>query len=297
MKIFFAFLIFSYTFTLIAQDQFKQKYVLTLVYIKSGATLVTLEDEKEFKTNKGIYAKVLEVDPAYRDKFYVYNKEGKAKYIVYAKDIVEIQDDINLLPGETGDITYPAPSRFKETESILHLESEFSFNLEEIDLSALDNYLHNNVSGVVSPRFHLNTHVTTLLPVFMGMNLNYQEGSWVDNNSNASKISIFSFGPEIKYQMIKNDNFSLSFITSIEFCPIYQVKTSSDTFNFSSYVWDLGLINEFNTSYGKINFGFDYRKHYVTLKTSNMPSNTYAPNVLDISSIGLSLGYKVDWEL
>ena len=157
--------------------------------------------------------------------------------------------------------------------------------------------LQNDINNIFSPRYKINTHYISKTPVNVGFNLNLQSSSWRDQNQTSSDLNILSFGPELKFKIITQDEYELSSVTSFEFCPSYNISTSTGKDTFSSYIWGIGINNQFETRVGKINASLEFRKHYLTLNSTTRSSFELKPNEYVISSLGLSIGYKFDWEL
>jgi hypothetical protein len=293
MKFILFFILIIFSFSVMAKSERK----LFLVFIKPNSNLVDLQTDKIYTNKKGFYANVLERNTERRDHFYVYNKSGKAEYLIDSHDIVEIDNDIKLLTEERGNVIFPPPSQFKTTNKIFSFESEFNFNLDQVDLSSLNEFLQSDVNNITASRFKLNTHFISVLPINAGINLNYQTSSWHDQNKINTRISILSTGPEFKFRLIEKDTYQMSALISYEVCPIYSINSDQGTDKFSTYLWDLGWQNIVDTKLGNLNFGFDYRKHYLTFKNSTRAIPTIYSKEYSVTSLGVSIGYKLDWEL
>jgi hypothetical protein len=293
MKFILFFIFFIISLSAIAKSERK----LFLVFIKPNSTLVDLQTDQVFSNQKGFYANVLERNTERRDQFYVYNKSGKAEFLIDSHDIVDIENDIKLLTEERGNVIFPPPTQFKTTNKIFSFESEFNFNLDQVDLSSLNEFLQSDVNNITASRFKINTHLISVLPINAGINLNYQTSSWHDQNKINSRISILSTGPEFKFRMIERDTYRMSALISYEFCPIYSINSDQGTDKFSAFLWDLGLQNVVDTKLGNFNFGLDFRKHYLTFKNSTRAIPTIYSNEYSVTSLGISIGYKLDWEL
>lgn len=276
-----------------AKDERKQY----TVFIKPYAVLTSLHTYAIYQNPKGFYAKVVEVNSNLRDQFYVYDKNGKAQYTVEANDVVEIENDINLFTNETGDKFYPLQSQFRTTNKIFPLESELAFHLDSLDLSSLNEFLQSEVNTTSAPRYTFNTHYVSILPVNIGFNFNYQSASWIDQNLVDSRLSIIAMGPEFKIKLLTNETYKLGLMLSYEFSPLYEISSGQGKDKFSAYMWNLGVQNEFSTPIGLINLGVDFRKHYLTFKNSTREIQSISPNEYTVTSLGLSVGYKIDWEL
>jgi hypothetical protein len=219
MKILFSLFFIFYSFLSQAKI-YGEPY---LAYIKPNARLTRISDNSIVKSRKGFYAKVYEINPENRSQFYIFDSSGEAKYIAEAKGLVEIIDDIQLLPGEKGNITYPPKSNFRSANFVVPLESEFTISFDQMNLAPLSNFIKTEISDINSPRFKINTLYKTEFPLNIGLNFNYQSTSWKDQVGTSSTLSIISTGPEIKYRLFNTDDYFLSAITSFEFSPLYQL--------------------------------------------------------------------------
>lgn len=289
-KIFFLILISR--FNLIgAKDNSEEPFQ---VYIKPHSRLSNLTYTSYVETAKGIYAFVIEKDHVARSEFWVLDKKGEKQYQVYSKDIVEIKDDVNILPNEIGSKTYPPASLEKIIDNKLQLESEISLHFDSLKMSPIQNINADSIDNVLAPRYQLTTNFIPLLPINAGITMSLQEAAWKDQNQLTTQINIFSIGPNFKYRILEDNNYTAAATFSYEFALNYKSSSSNFSNSFSAYIWSLGIVNEFKTILGPIQVGFDYRKHYLQLKDVN---STYPSDEYSISSVGAYIGYKINWEL
>lgn len=290
-------ILFSFLFAFIAIcSQAKVYGEPYLAYIKPNARLTRIKDNSIVKSRKGFYAKVYEINPENRSQFYIFDSNGEAQYIVEAKGLVEILDDIQLLPGEKGNIVYPPKSNFRSANHSLPLESEFILSFDQMNLAPLSSFIKTEISDINSPRFKINTLYKTEFPINIGINFNYQSTSWKDQNGISSTLSIMSTGPELKYRLFNTDEYFLSAITSFEFSPLYKISSDEITDKFSAYMWNIGFNNHWKTDFGYFIIGMDFRKQFLTFKNSNR-SNDIKTEEYILTSAGINFGYKIDWEL
>lgn len=273
------------------------KRVRERVYIKKNAVLTSLKDSSLVQVKNGFYADAVEANPSLRDQFYVYDKNGKPLYTVEALDIVEVENDTQLLPGEKGNITYPPKNKFQLINENLPIESEFAIHFDSINLSELHPFINSSLGSTMAPRYALNTHFKTLIPVSVGVNLNYQASSWIDQNNISSDISILSAGPEIKYTFHESEKYKLSVLASYEFCPVYTLKSEGSIDKFSASIFNLGLHNDLDTIIGKLTIGLNYRRHTLTFINSTRTLPDLVSQEYAVNSFGVSVGYNINWDL
>lgn len=264
------------------------------VYIKPNAKLSDLTYSEILKTSKGIYAQVLEKDHVARSEFWVLDKKGEKRYIVSSKDIVEINENINLLPNELGSISYPQKNLVFDNDHEMNFESELSLHFDTLNLSPLQTVNDNQVQSILAPRYQLTTNYVSTLPINVGMKLSLQEAAWKNQNQVTGQLTILTYGPNLKLRMIEDEKYSATATFSYEYALTYQATSSIGTNTFSAYLWSFGIVNDFRTAIGTIQLGTDYRKHYIQLKNVN---NNNSSDEFSISSIGAYLGYKINWSL
>jgi hypothetical protein len=287
------FILFLFSIKLSAAENSKPY----LAFIKDNAMITSLEDNSVKKINRGIYAHVQAVDPLTRSQFYIYSKGLKAKYKVSSTDVVEIKDDIELLPNETGDIYYPAKSNFRAINKIFPIESELSLAIDQLDLAPVNQFLDTEISSISAPRYKFSSHYISSFNTNIGFNINLQSASWRDELGNDSKLSSLSFGPEFKFNYLHLDDYTFSALVSYEFCSSYKIKSNLGEEDFSTYLWNIGLHNEAKTQIGTIIFGADLRKYFLTHKRNTNGSLALKVEEYVLTSAGLFLGYKIEWDL
>lgn len=294
MKIYklFLFFIFILHFKIIHASNYSE--VPFQVYIKPQSKLSDLNFTEFVKTTKGIYANVIEKDHVARSEFWVLDKKGEKRYIVSSKDIVELKNDTDILPTELGNTTYPAKSLNFSYDHRINFESEFSLHFDNLNLSPLQNITNDQVQTIQAPRYQFSTNYIATIPVNIGLGISLQEAAWKNQDLLTNQLTIFTFGPNIKYRISDSDFYSVAAQFTFEYALNYQTATNSSKNTFSAYIWSLGLVNDFQTPLGIIQIGVDYRKHYVQLSNINNPSVT---DEFNISSTGAFLGYKIGWNL
>ncbi|MGZ3790362.1 MAG: hypothetical protein ACXVLQ_17655 [Bacteriovorax sp.] len=266
------------------------------VYIRPNTLLTKISDKSELVLTKGIYAKVLELDPKRRNQFYVYDKNGVAEYLVSAEGIVEIEEDVKLLPGLDARKVYPPKSVFKTENKSALFNSQFNIHIDRLTLSNLNEIYSDQIDNVISTRYEARSLYVTDLPLQFGLSLNYQSAYW-KNDFETVKISILSFGPHFLYHFYKGEQFLAHAILGAEVAPIYQGSTANYTDTYSAMLYDLGVETEWNTPIGILSFGGHYRHHEIALSKSNRPNLAVTPKEFSLSSLGIMAGYKIEWEL
>lgn len=266
------------------------------VYLKKGTILKSLKDKKYYTLNEGKYVKVKELNPKRRDLFYVYDNNGLAVYETDSDGIVEIAQDIQLLPTINAEKVYPPKSAFKAADRTALFESQFSLNVETMDLKAFNDIYSDNISYVIANRFEARTLYVSELPFQFGFNINYQTAYW-KNDYEEIKLSILSLGPQVKYKIFEQEKYNAHALMSVELAPFYHGATDRFSDKYKAQLYDLGIESEWQTVLGRIALGGHFRHHQVALSESDRLNIEEKPEEFTVNSLGFNVGYKLDWEL
>ena len=293
MSYFYTFTLFIYCCLCSLQASEAKPY---LVYIKPGSILTKISDKSEVKIDKGIYAKVLELSKTKREQFYIYDKEGDAKYIVDSINLVEVSDDIHILPDINAEKTFPVQSIFKTENKLANYHSQINLHFDNLKLSELNNIYNDQISNVLATRYEIRTLYVTNLLFDFGLGLNYQSAYW-KNDVEQVKLSILSLGPHFRYNAYTNNDFNLNIVGAGELAPIYQGRSTLYTDKYSAMLYDLGIESEWETFIGKLSIGSHFRHHSIALTESNRSDLQVTPSEFSLNSLGIMIGYKIEWEL
>ncbi len=266
------------------------------VFLKPGTVLTSLSDKSDVILEKGLFAKVLELDPRVRDLFYVFDKDGLAKYQTTSLGIEEIAGDTRLLPDINAEKIYPPKSVFNAQNAMAEFDSQFNIHIDNIQLSNLNDIYNDQIQNVMSARYELRTLYITHLPVNFGLSLNYQSAYW-KNDSEQVKISILSFGPHFQYKLKESNDFKLNLLAGAEVAPIYQGRSSHFIDEYSASLFDFGLEGQWQSPIGIVSLGTHLRHHEVALSKTDRTNTTVVPKEFSLNSYGLSIGYKIEWDL
>lgn len=266
------------------------------VYFKPGKRLVSLKDKSESFLSKGIYVKVLELDPKRRDQFYVYDNSGKALYLTDADGLVEIAEDIRLLPNLNAEKTYPPKSVFKTESKKAVFDSQFSVHFDSLGLSSLNEIYNDEIRSVMSNRYEARTLYISELPFNFGLTLNYQSAYW-KNDVEQVKISILSFGPIFQYNILNDDELKIKGLFSAETAPVYSGISAGYTDKYSALLFDIGIESEWTTPIGILSLGGHYRHHELKLQKTSRETIELPPKEYGLNSFGATVGYKIEWSL
>ena len=267
------------------------------VYLKELTVLKKIEDNSEVILSKGIYAKVLELDPNRRNQFYVYDKNGVATYLTSSKGIVEISEDIKLLPNVDAQKVYPPQKALKAPDTKAMLDSQFNLHIDNFLLSPFNNIYNDSISNTFSTRYEARTLYNSQLPFKFGFSLNYQSVYW-SNTYEKIKLSILSLGPHFKYDFYNDEDFNAHLLFGAEVAPIYEGSSDLNYKDkYSAQLFDVGLESEWLSLFGIITFGSHFRHHEVALIETTRLNITPTPKEFGINSLSLMVGYKFIWEL
>lgn len=266
------------------------------VYLKPGAVLTRLTDKKTFTLENGIYAKVLETNPSKRDHFLVYDKYGNAMYDTLSDSIVEIEDDIRILPNIDAEISYPPPANLKANNKYAFFDTQFAVHLDRLDMAPFNSIYNQELTSAIGNRWEIRTLYSSELPVNFGLTFNYQTATW-ENDIDEVKLSILSFGPHIQRYILEKEKMAVSLHLSGEYAPIYKTTSGTSVEKYKALLFDLGAEALWQTDFGKWTVGAHYRRHDLTLTSSNRTGTNVVPEELVINSIGAMVGYKYEWDL
>lgn len=266
------------------------------VYLKEGTVITGIKDHQSVALSKGIYAKVLELNPQRRDQFYVYDNSGVARYLTSAKGIVEIENDIRILPNINAARIYPPKSALKATDKIARFDSQLSLHFDNLGVAPFNDIYSDQIANVISTRYEVRTLYVSQLPFKFGFNMNYQSAYW-KNDFEQVKLSILSFGPLFKMNVYQTDRFNAHALFGAEIAPIYEGVTSRFKDKYAAQLYDLGIESEWMSPMGILTFGSHFRHHEVSLTQSNRINLEEMPKEFAVNSLGLMLGYKLEWEL
>ena len=295
MKLIFVFIFLVFTFNAFGTETKPYR-----VYLKPGTILTRLSDKQELKIEHGIYANILEVSANRRDQFIVYDKAGKPLYETSAEGIVEIANDIRLLPDVNAEISYPPPSTMKANNKYAFFDTQFNIHFDLLQTSAFNNIYDQDLGNTIGNRYELRTFYNSELPVNFGLAMNYEALYW-DNNFEKMTMTMFSLGPHFQHYIYEENQMAISLIGGAEYAPVYKTvyttETSKNTDKYTAVLFDIGAEVLWDTRFGKWNLGGHYRRHDLTLNTSNRDDINPVPENIVINSIGVMVGYKYEWDL
>lgn len=288
--------IFSLFFLLFSFSVFAADPVPYTVYFRAGKRLIRLADKTEYFVPKGMYVKVLELDPKRRDQFYVYDKSGKAVYITDATDLIEVAEDVRLLPSLDAEKIYPPKSVFRAENKTANFDSQFSVHFDNLGLQSLNEIYADDINSVLSTRYEARTIYLSDSSFHFGLSLNYQSAYW-KNDIEEVKISILSFGPIFQYNIVHDDDLKVKALMSAETAPIYTGITAKNKDDFSALLFDVGLESEWETPVGFFSLGGHFRHHELKLRNTTRININLPPKEYSLNSIGATIGYKYEWSL
>jgi hypothetical protein len=295
LKLIFIFLIaILYSSFLLAESPPTQSPYIVL--IPAGSILTAVNTGKKIVTDHDMKVYTLEESETERTVFGVYNNKMKKKYLTSALNIKDLDPDISLLPNMNVVTGKKKSNVFKSKDDEMQFESSFYLHVEQLSLSEFNTIYTSQNSNAKSTRFEFRTMYNTLASIRFGLNLNFQNIYWPNGNEQL-RLSILSIGPNFSYQILKTSGPSLFFLVGAEIAPFAQNKSKLNVENYYAYAYDLGVEAEFPTDIGIIVLGSHYRNHLLLLKDSTRAIVGIYQKEYDLSSLGISLGLKVDWEL
>lgn len=281
-------------FNLVAHAQSIQPFP---AYIKPGAILTRLSDNKSFVSDVGLFVKVKEIHPTKRDLFNVYNKKGELVYTVQPQYITEISEDIRVYPKVNAEVIYPPRSKLKNIDDSFNFNTQLNLHISSLDPSAFNSFYQAADSSANLTRFELRSVYQTQLPVNFGLTAGFQYGTWFDTNNEKVKMKNFSIGPIVEYNYYQRENLNFKAILSGEFSPLYQTSSLASKEDYSSLIFQIGTEVNYLTTLGTFNFGIHYRNQSLNINSSTLSSAGVADEDISINNLGIVVGYILNWTL
>lgn len=262
-----------------------------LVYLAAKSKLISIATQKELITEKAKMVYALEENPNDRKQYWIYNNKKEKKYLTSAFNITEIESDYNLMPQLEKTKAYQGVQ-----DSVMPFESVFNVHLEQVSMSDFNTLYSAQTNTATATRYELRTAYHSTLPIRFGLNLNFQNVYW-NNADEKIRLSILGVGPSFSYKLLSSDFFSLSILGDAEIAPIAQSTSSLYTENFNAYSFGTGLEGEVSNNYGIFTIGTNLRQYLLVLKNTSRTNIAPTSREYKLTSIGISLGYKIEWEL
>lgn len=268
------------------------------VYLMPKSVLIDLEDKSEIVTVKGRYVLALEENPNNRHNFWIYNKDKKKVYITSAKNIFIHEPELRLLPSEQEkeNKVYWDKRIRQEDDTKASFETNFALHFETLSMTELNGIYQNQNGSTGATRYEVRTFYMTEQPWQFGLNLNFQSIYW-DNGDEKEKLAILSLGPSFSYTFYNYDSYIFSLLVAAEIAPIAKASSTLYTEKFGAHAYDLGLEAEIPSEYGRFTLGTHFRQQFLTLRETTRTELGELQSENKISSLGFSLGYKIDWDL
>lgn len=287
-------ILFICFFILEAKAQSQEPYS---AYIKPGAVLTRISDNKTFVSDVGLFAKIKETHPTKRDLFYVYNKKGELTYTVQPQYISEISEDIRVYPKVNAEVIYPPRSKLKNVDETFNFNTQLNVHISSLDTEAFNSFYQPEDSSANLTRFELRSVYQSLLPINFGITTSFQYGTWFDTNSNKVKMKNFSIGPILEYSFYQKENLNFKAVLSGEFSPLYQTSSIASKEDYSSLIFQIGAEVNYLSTLGIFNFGINYRKQDLNINSSTLSSSGVADEDISLGNLGLTVGYILNWTL
>ncbi len=227
---------------------------------------------------------------------YVHDKNGNAKYQTTGDDTSTAAEDITILPEVNAEKINPPKSVFKTENKFALIDTQFNFHVDNVALSNFNEIYNDQISSVVAARYEARTLYVPEAPIHFGLGLNYQSVYW-KNDIEQIRLSILSLGPQFEYRFYKSDDFIATAIMGAEIAPIYEGKSANYLDKYSATLFDLGFETLWNTSMGLVSIGSHFRHHELALTQTNRPNLLLTPKEFSTNSLGIMIGYKIEWSL
>jgi hypothetical protein len=267
-----------------------------LVYLLPGSKIELIEDQSVIYTSKGMYVYAMEVNLNYRKEFWIYSTKKEKKFITSAMNIKELFPEMRLLPFVPEDHGYEQKRIIRTDDKLAPFETNLALNFEQMSMNEMSPIYSTQSGSMTATRFEIRSLYQTEKPLQFGANFNFQNIFW-DNSSESIRLSLISVGPVFSYKLLEQENFSLSLLASAELAIMAKGSSAQNNEEFSSHAFDIGLSGDIPTEIGMLTLGTHIRRNYLLLNNTTRTNLTAPPNEYQLTSLGISLGYKFDWEL
>lgn len=265
-------------------------------YIRPNSILTDIKTKKNFTNPNGIYTTVLSIHPTKSEEFWVYNSKGEAVYTTLASSVLDIEEDVRVLPKTNAQLIYPPTPQDRMNNKFARFSSQLSFSMENMPTDPFNGlYIAANETATLS-RFEFKTIYQSNWLIDFGIVTNFQYGSWLTDEDRVS-LTILSIGPVIEKKFYENEKVQLRFSAGAEFAPIYQTSTEENRETYFSLILGGGVEASFDTYFGHFTLGTFYRRHDLTLSNSRGYEHFQVPEEIITNSFGVSAGYKIYWDL
>jgi hypothetical protein len=262
-----------------------------LVYLIPQANLESLADQKTIVTDHAMFVYALEENEITREKFWIYNNKKEKKYLTAVTNIRAIDPDIALLSKESESSFYRATP-----DKTMYFQTNILLHFEQISMNSLAAVYRAQTNSANANRYELRTLYNLGLPIHFGLGFNFQSIYW-PNGEEQERLSVVSIGPVFSYKLLSSHLLALSISASAALAPIAQGTSSQNTDNFYGHSFGVGMEADFPSLVGNFSLGTHIYRNILLLKNTTRTNLAINPEEYTLSSFGISVGYKFDWNL
>jgi len=241
------------------------------------------------------------------ETIFIYDKTKQKRYKTNSINVVSIEEDLNLQANPSVYKEYAPPTQYHSKDTRLALDNYINFHGEYMrdqyladlftSLLPAGQTLKSDTFYAYGRRLEFKTFYVWDFPIQFGINLNYQEGSWLGDAEGLIWRSAF-FGPVAQYTFYRSSVMNLNLHVSFQQSFFFRASSQTQNFSFdySTNALEVNLNSIWPTEYGRIVVGASFRQTNASLKETTVELRR-EPERGTMDSVSLLLGYNFDWDI
>ena len=266
------------------------------VLVKQRTLLTDLDSNKTFEVKKDFYAKAKE-KIAGGEISYILNQKGEARYQTKTSDLIDIEEDLKMLPQLDALEVYRDKNDFNSIDSAFPLEYFFNYHFETVVSDYYPTLFGFSSRKGLAHRFQFRGYyLPSWPPLRFGINLQHVSGTWSDSDTNLFTWSALFLGPNIHAHLQGEKGLSWHFHLGAGQALFHRSQRDLEQHNYDSTTMQFDLEVAKQTLYGKFLAGVGFRKTLSSLKNTTEPLMT-PTQTSSVNAFSISLGYSHGWSL
>ncbi len=264
------------------------------VLIRPGVILTDLDNGQAFEVKKAFYAKAREKSIG-REISHILNRKGEARYRAKTSELVNIEEDIKLLPQLDALEVYQGQNDFGSINHTFPLDFFFNYHFESVVSEYYPALFGLSSNRGLAHRFQLKSYYRSpRLPIHLGINLQYISGGWSDPNINFFTWNALFLGPNIYASFQGRNGLRWLFHAGVGEALSHHSRRDLEQHSYSSTTMQFDLEASKQTAYGTLALGTGFRRTLFSLKESTEPLIVPVTSN-SVNALSISLGYSYSW--
>ncbi|MBL6989439.1 MAG: hypothetical protein ISR65_06660 [Bacteriovoracaceae bacterium] len=266
-------------------------------HIKKGAIVYDIKSDEPYLISRDLYV-LAQTRAKISYLTYLYDKEGKKiKFIALSEDVQNVTQQLKTTATPQKLTTYPPNTTKYLLDKHLILQNSINMHFEFINIPYLSELFGTKTGMVSGNRIEFKSFYDWDFPINLGMSLSVATSTWLEDESEMSWTATY-LGPVARLDIKFSDTFDLSFQFSFQKALNSKASNMSSAFLFYNDVIQLGIEGIYETQFGNIIFGLNYRQQKLKLKKDNyLQVSTTTSEQGTLFSIGGAIGYGFDIDL